>query len=306
MPAAMGDNEELSAWPTEVFGFAVTKRPIGSGVALSHPVVGVLHTTEGSAAAGGDERAWHTLSVNADPPHFVVDTDSIIQTRSLDETAAALRHSPELNPEYPGATNAFAVQIEIAGSSAEDPWMPPAATLDRVVALVAYMSRYHDIPLVVPNPEWKDDISDTPLPWAKRNPRRIWSETHFPNARGWYMHMEVPGQAPKWHWDCGAIGRTEILQRAAELIEGDSMWIEDVGLDNDTVNHALNLLAGMYRRMADSPVRPDEPQARRFGFTVMDDILTIRSDLDFIKAKLEARRDPSGDPALGRPLGGGT
>jgi len=32
------------------------------------------------------------------------------------------------------------------------------------------------------------------------------------------MHMEVPGQGPTWHYDCGALKRTVMLQMARDLL----------------------------------------------------------------------------------------
>ena len=206
----------MKATPSSIFGFTVKQMPIGGAITapLDKPISGVLHTTEGSTA----ESAAQTFHINGDPPHFAVGSGSIIQFRPLNQRAMALRHSPNKNV-FKGATNAHAVQIEIAGFSKTSLWLPDKNTVDRLAAVVAYSSLFHDIPLAVPN-NWPDNCSDMPLPWAKRNARRVWAESNRPATRGWWYHMEIPGQGPSWHWDCGAMKRTVVLQRAQELMKG--------------------------------------------------------------------------------------
>jgi hypothetical protein len=207
----------MNATPATIYGFTVRQMPMGtSAVPLQSPVVGVLHTTEGATADG----AAATFHANNDAPHFAVDAASIIQFRPLDQIAMCLRHDPAGNV-YKGETNLYAVQIEIAGFSKTTPWLPDQATVNRVAAVMAYASLFHGFPLAVPN-NWPDDCSDMPLPWACRNARRIWAEAdnNWPNVQGWWMHMEVPGQAPSFHWDCGAIGRTALITAAEAYREG--------------------------------------------------------------------------------------
>jgi len=206
--------------PATIYGFTVRQMPMGGAmhVPLIDPICGVLHTTEGSTAGG----AAATFHQNGDPPHFAVDSSSIIQFRPLDKIAMALRHDPN-NNVFKGQTNGHAVQIEIAGFSKTTLWTPDQNTVDRTAAVIAYASQFHAIPLSVPN-GFPDDCSDLPQPapgeWAKRNTRRIWAEANWPTVRGWWMHLEVPGQGNTWHWDCGAITRSTLLQRAAEFLNG--------------------------------------------------------------------------------------
>ena len=206
----------MDATPATIYGFTVRQMPMGAlHTPLGNPVVGVLHTTEGTSAEG----AASTFHANHDAPHFAIDAASIIQFRPLDQIAMSLRHDPgNKDNVYKGGTNLYAVQIEIAGFSKTNLWIPDPATVSRVAAVMAYASQFHGIPLVVPN-DWPDDCHDMPLPWASRNARRQWAEAenHWPNVRGWWMHMEVPGQAPSYHWDCGAMRRTELLAAAAAL-----------------------------------------------------------------------------------------
>jgi hypothetical protein len=57
------------------------------------------------------------------------------------------------------------------------------------------------------------------LPWADNNSRRIKAANGlWPAERGWWMHMEVPWQNPSWHWDCGALRRSEMLRMAQILL----------------------------------------------------------------------------------------
>ena len=206
----------MNALPRTIYGFVVRQMPIGGAIhiPLVKPISGVLHTTEGSTA----ESAAQTFHQNGDPPHFAIDSSSIIQFRPLNEIAMALRHSPAANV-FKGRTNAHAVQIEIAGFSKQSLWLPDKETVARLAAVMAYASKFHDIPLVVPN-DWQDNCSDMPLPWAARNSRRKWAESNWPNVRGWWMHLEIPGQGPSWHWDCGAIKRTVLIQKAGEFLNG--------------------------------------------------------------------------------------
>ncbi len=197
-----------SAWPGQVFGFKVTKEQTGSAGTLEHPVVIVHHTTETDSPVGS----------YPNPPHFEVSESKIRQFRSLDEWAAALRHSSSA----PFSPNAHAVQIEIVARSKQKVYELPAGTLDRVAALDAYIYQYHGVPLTVPN-GWPDDCADMQLPWAVDNSRRKWAakangSTHnFPAVRGIWEHKEVPWQDPSWHWDCGALSRTKIIARAEEF-----------------------------------------------------------------------------------------
>src|SRR5205807_67410 len=150
----------MNASPNSIYGFAVRQMPIGGAIhsLLVKPISGVLHTTEGPT----DESAAVTFHKNGDPPHFALDSDSIIQFRPLNERAMSLRHDPNHNV-FKGQTNAHAIQIEIAGKSQTPLWLPNENTVARVAAVMAYASKFHDIPLVAPN-SWPDDCSDMSLP----------------------------------------------------------------------------------------------------------------------------------------------
>jgi hypothetical protein len=96
-------------------------------------------------------------------------------------------------------------------------WLPDQGTLYPTVALMAYLALNNGIPLSIPG-NWPDDCSDlqTPPPWDNDNARRVQAAAGlWPNTQGWWMHMEVPGAQPTWHWDCGAIRRSVMIEMAS-------------------------------------------------------------------------------------------
>ncbi|HEX8174460.1 MAG TPA: peptidoglycan-binding domain-containing protein [Pyrinomonadaceae bacterium] len=217
----------ITDWPAKIFDFEVERREIPRKggkpyYAIAHSQVGVLHTTEGNTV----NAAWTTLSAHNSAPHFIVGENRIVQCRPLSKQAAALHGNPPFNAN----TNA-ALQIEMVGFTggnpdfakhAYDPWIPADNVLKPTVAILAWAAGNGlDIPLQVPSPAWTDDGMDCPKPWAVNNRRRL-QAAHglWPAAKGWWMHMEVPGQGPTWHYDCGALKRTVMLQMARDILTG--------------------------------------------------------------------------------------
>ena len=220
-------------FPDKIFGFDVEKRVIprkGGKPFLSfdsQTQIGVLHTTEDSSV----ERSFNTLNAKHSAPHFIVGENRIIQCRALTHQGSALVGD---GPVFANAK--AAIQIEMAtftGGSKDTTtkvWIPPEAVLRPTVAILAFCAANGiDIPLQVPTDDWKDDCSDMPLPWAsgptkakpnrKMNTRRTRAATgDFPKLKGWWMHVEVPGQAETWHHDCGALRRRDMLRMARELL----------------------------------------------------------------------------------------
>lgn len=197
----------------KLFGFTVEKqeipRPMGKPY---YPLekqtgVGVLHTTEGSSVAG----AMAALKSATSPPHFCVGEGRVIQCRPIGVQGGAL-HSPANQTAY--------CQIEIVGHSQQTPWLPPDTSLLPLIAVVAYATQNFGIPNRVPC-TWPDDCSDLKGQiWAANNSRRrTASKGAWNSEKGWWMHLEVPNQGPSWHWDCGAMRRSEILRRAQVLID---------------------------------------------------------------------------------------
>ena len=196
----------------DVFGFAVERKEIGRpGGKPYYPLApdgtGRLHTTEGSTVAG----AFAALADTRDAPHVIIGERRIIQCRPLNVQAAALHGGPVNCNKGP-------IQIEMVACSKQELWLPEPGTLDPVVAFIAWCSANLEIPLAVPY-DWPDDLSDCSRPLAAHNTRRQRFEADWPSIpKGWYMHLETGWQGPTWHWDCGAIQRSEMIQRARGFI----------------------------------------------------------------------------------------
>jgi hypothetical protein len=220
------ENADVSTDPTPstIFGHKVTHELIGGTGKLLSPVDIVLHTTETDGPVP---------KYPGDAPNAEISTQKGIRLfQPLDRWGSALRHSSSA----PYSPNGYCVQVEIVARSKTSLWHLPPDLLILVAAFVAYVSQMHGVPLVVPNKGWKDNGSDCPMPWAANNARRQWAAKpngrlhNYPAARGVWMHMEVPWQDPSWHWDCGAIARTEILTAAQALITpggDDDMTVDE-------------------------------------------------------------------------------
>jgi N-acetylmuramoyl-L-alanine amidase len=197
---------------------------------------GVIHTTEGATIDG----ALTVLAARFDGPHFVVGGDRIVQGRPLNVQGSSLRQ----NPGQP-LTNARAeIQIECVGFSQTKVWMfddwthhvfpidpntkkpvaTPASfhgsTLKPLVALLAWLTQNTDIPLSRPSPDWKNDMSDIPLPWAVAGNHRRLSKVWDSNATGWFGHIEVQHQEFSNHFDPGALDYASLFSQAQALISG--------------------------------------------------------------------------------------
>lgn len=209
----------MREWLDDIFGFAVEHREIPRPhgrpyYPIAHTRIGVLHTTEGSTIEG----AYRTLRDKSSAPHFIVGEDRIVQCRPINAQASAL------HGDAPFYANAMAaIQIEMVELSQQKLWLPEDPTLKPTVALLAWLALFEaNIPLRVPYAGWLDDCSDVTRPWATNNSRRKFLArlgNHWAQQPGWYMHLEIPGQAPSWHWDCGALKRTVMLQMAQQMVQ---------------------------------------------------------------------------------------
>jgi|GEM_PF-2124769 len=224
-----------------LFGFTVIRHDLPRAgnkpfIHLTRLGRGVIHTTEGATI----DNAIATLASKFDGPHFVVGGDHIIQGRPLNVQGASLRQ----NPGAP-LTNARAdVQIECVGFSQTKLWMfddwakhafpinpiskkPVASasdfkgsTLNPLVALLAWLTQNAGIPLTRPSPNWKDDMTDCPLPWAVASNRRRLSKVWDTNAQGWFGHLEVQHQENSNHFDPGALDYTTLFAKVTALTAG--------------------------------------------------------------------------------------
>lgn len=176
---------------------------------MANTMVGVLHTTEGKTLAS----AISQLTMSRAAPHFCVGENRIVQCRPIGAQAATLRaNKGQPNPN----THAY-IQIEAVAFSSQTLYLPDAPTLNPLVKLLARLANI--IPLKIPN-DWPDDCRDMKGEiWASNNSRRKFAaDGSWGTETGWWMHMEVPYQRPSWHWDCGAIKRTVIMQQAKDLV----------------------------------------------------------------------------------------
>lgn len=171
----------------------------------SHTMIGVLHTTEGDTVDG----AWTTLNASHSAPHFIAGEGRIIQCRPLTAQGSALKNTA---PWY--ANTQASIQIEIVGRSRQKLWLPSDSSLLPTIAIMKWASADPvNIPLRRPSDTWLDDGSDCPLPWATASNHRRQAKNIWPSQKGWYMHMEVPGND---HWDCGAMRLREMLAMAGQ------------------------------------------------------------------------------------------
>src|SRR5215471_810696 len=169
---------------------------------------GVLHTTESNTI----QSAMAQLRMRFDAPHFVVGEGRILQCRPIGVQAAALHD--------PGNRTAF-IQIEQVGFSKQQLWQLPDSTLQSSIAIMAYAAEQDFIPLQVPF-KWPDDVADMHgTIWAANNKRRQRASQAdgWGVEPGWWMHMEVPNQGPTWHWDCGAVKRSELISQAQAIFD---------------------------------------------------------------------------------------
>lgn len=211
----------MNDWPDEVFGIKVEHMPLGdsSAGALLAPVSLVEHTAEGSVEG--------TIAVFRSNPglasHAVAGAGSdgkprIVQFRSLSKRGGSLRGDTTNDP--------YCIQIELATFSKTTLWRPPPAVWAAGAAFGAYAAMMHSIPMKRPNPTWKDDGSDMPFPWAtESNERRRWAAGRFPDVRGVWQHLEIPGNT---HWDCGAMAISDLIETMSELMEGGDVSAADV------------------------------------------------------------------------------
>ena len=210
--------------PQEIFGVKVLRKEIPrSGgkpyVRMAPNGVAVLHTTEGWSILG----AWNTLKHHPRgpaAPHFITGEGYIIQCRPLGVQAAALRDTPA----HPNK-DAY-VQVEMCGYTggskdtakhAMDAWQLVASTLKPQAALMAYLHLHKIVALKRAYP-FPDDCSDMRGVWAReKNTRRVLNVYGKPQHKGYFYHLEVPGND---HYDCGALDFAGLVRAAQDVLAG--------------------------------------------------------------------------------------
>ncbi|MDQ3819145.1 MAG: peptidoglycan-binding domain-containing protein [Acidobacteriota bacterium] len=210
-------------WLSNVFTFNVERKEIPRPgnkpyIPMAPNGVGVLHTTEGF----GIDSAWNTLNLHHSAPHFVVGDNRIIQCRPLGVQSAALLDTP-LHPNK----DAY-VQIEMCGFTGGDkdfakhamnPWSPIDSTLKPLAALMAWLHKENIIPLQRAF-DWPDTCSDMQGIWARaNNTRRLQNIYGDQKHKGWFYHMEVPGNN---HYDCGAMRCADVFALAKTFLAQDA------------------------------------------------------------------------------------
>jgi hypothetical protein len=208
---------DASGWFTEIEGVTVIKEPLlTTSGSLGAETVLVWHTTETEGPVG----------TYPHPPHGEIHKKQLRQFVPLTQRAEALVGLVGGGPYSP---NLYAVQFEIVGNSVRTPWKPDEDTTDTLARVSAAVCDFHAIPRVVPNDSWRDDCQDIPTfpTLAIENSRRLWAKEvasgelrNYPAKRGIWNHMEVPWQGnvvdpskASWHWDCGAMRRTKIIEQ---------------------------------------------------------------------------------------------
>lgn len=185
-------------WLKKAGAFRVEHMPCprpGSPVDLDAPPKGVLHTIEGSLESGLAVFRRHYA------PTFTVGRDRkgnvrILQHIPLGEMAAAL-----VNASGGVETNRVVrVQIEIAGFSKHQPWLPDAGVQAALASLMATLEGAAGIPLTHRN------IARNPLKWR--------------HLSGWFGHADVPENT---HWDPGELKWASLLTLAKSFLSREPL-----------------------------------------------------------------------------------
>jgi hypothetical protein len=152
-----------------------------------YPPRGLLHTTEGSSAAG----AFGAYRSNNSWPHFTVDRAGLVyQHLSVDVAARSLE-----NPPGGVETNrAHCIQIEIVGYAAQ-PTQHPAEQMAALAALMRWVEATCGVPPVGAVFHGGGSAAVAPYRFTADQWRR-WS--------GWCGHQHCPEQT-HGHWDPGLI-----------------------------------------------------------------------------------------------------
>lgn len=201
----------MKDWIDRIYGTKVEKHLVSGGVAggMDRDPSFCIHTTEGSTLDG----ALGTIDGTGYAPHFTVGEDRIVQQRALSTTGSALR-----------SHNDHFVQVECVGFSKENVHELTLPTWRPLVLLSRWVHTELHIPLYRP---WGDQL---PPGSASNNPRR--RQGYALTRRGFYGHVDVPDQAPTWHWDPGSLAYKALFKQIRD--GGDDMTEEQLQRLKDT------------------------------------------------------------------------
>ena len=152
----------------------------GAGKFTGGPFKIVLHTTEGSTAAG----ALAALGTAHSDSHFVVDRHGVYQLIDTDFAARSLRNKAggvETNRDG-------AFQIEVVGFAGKP---HDEATLTNLRRLCRWLEKNYAIPRVFPAGRLPQSYAEASKPGAR--PADVWD-----TQGGYYGHSQVPENT---HWD---------------------------------------------------------------------------------------------------------
>jgi len=203
----------VAQWVDTIGQFSVQRResPRPGGqpyIPLTAPRSLVVHTTEGDSV----DSAWQTLDAKGAAPHFIVGQLRIVQCRPLDVQAATL-----VTDSSAGFfANSLGWQVECVGHAEQTVHQLTPATWQPLVALARFMHEQRGIPYDRPE-GWRDNCSDITTTLASNNTRR--QSRRAIGFRGFLGHLDIPNQAPTWHWDPGALDYSALFDQA----QGDDM-----------------------------------------------------------------------------------
>ncbi len=150
------------------------------GAYTSGPFRIVLHTTEGSSAAGA-------LAIFAQEyaAHFVIDEKTVYQLLDTGVAGCAMRNSPQ----WPETNRLSAIQIEMVGFAGQ---AKSKATLRNTKAVCRWIEKVHGVQRQWPNGFCVPAVNGHDPGQHNRN-ALVWSQ-----HGGYYGHEHVPENI---HWD---------------------------------------------------------------------------------------------------------
>lgn len=235
-------------------GFRPGKQPY---LQLVTPRVVIDHSTEGDTV----NSAVATLRANFSAPHFVPGEDRIVQMRPGWAQAATVHEH-----------NDIAWQVECVGRASQSLHDLTPSTWRPLVALTRWFHEEHGVPYATVA-GWRDDLSDITTILATDNTRR--RSRKALSHHGFLMHLDIPDQAPTWHWDAGALMFAKLFQEAQEI--GDDMAI----LTDEEQKQLRNFLAELREGLGGDPTA--RGAAARVAVATKKVEADIPIDLDVLK-----------------------